>query len=222
MNSPSEVQPSPWAIRPFEADMADEFNWTASDSAGMEQWRALREAWPNDSQTFTESFETPVVTATSWSWWWQGEEALVSVCLVLGFLAISSMAWIRTWQLRRLRIPQSNLGIWRALRALNDSAAGIPANEAIVQAAYLEVRNRLLPESAAAAEWEGLDFSSREMECADFILQGLGPQEIAEMMHCTPRHVYNIRSSIRKKLDLPSEENLMKILLLRKQGHRRN
>lgn len=222
MNNPSDATQAPWAIRPFETDMANAFHWTEADSAGIKQWRALREAWPNTAQPFDESFEEPLVNATSWSWWWQGDEALVTVCLALGFLAISAIAWIRSRQLRRLHIPQSNLSIWRALRALNDSAAGIPANEAIVQAAYLEVRNRLLPESATAVEWEGLDFSSREMECADFILQGLGPQEIAEMMHCTPRHVYNIRSSIRKKLDLQSEENLMNILLLRKQAHRRN
>ena len=220
MNNPSDVPQAPWAARPFETDLANAFHWTEADSAGMKQWHALRETWPNTSEAFHESFETPLVNATSWSWWWKGDEALVTVCLVLGLLVITTIAWTRTRNLKRLHIPHSNLSIWRALRTLNDSTTRIPANEAVVQAAFLEVRNRLLPESAASAEWEGLDFSSREMECAEFILQGLGPQEIAEMMHCTPRHVYNIRSSIRKKLDLPSEENLMKILLLRKQGYR--
>lgn len=194
-----------WADRPFVPPFAEAFAWQPGDSAGQQLWRELRMNWETLPQLPYEE-AAPVDVRSAWHWWWHtGGAKWLTLALALA-AAIAGTGW---WWHRRL-FPRLELASfaehWPELHVIADGLDG-----RAVDAAYLasinQIQLRLLPSAPPLRpEWNALNDSERE--CAEFILQRLGPNEIARLMHCTPKHVYNLRSSIRKKLNIAAGNNL--------------
>ena len=86
-------------------------------------------------------------------------------------------------------------------------------------------RNIGLSETADfKAVFTDLDLTPTEIEVAECILLGLNAQEIAAQLQCTPSYIYNVRSSVRKKLDLDPESPIERQLkaFVDLQGERRH
>lgn len=188
----------PWAERPFAPPFATDFNWSPQDSAGQAQWRMFRENWNTLSpMPFTES--PPLESESAWSWWWRSKGSGWMVGAVGLFLAAGAAGWWR----RKRDFTRTDLASfaehWPELHVIADVLKGQPQDTTFT-AALNQIHQRLSPAAAALRpEWNVLNDSERE--CAELILKRLNPNEIARMMHCTPKHVYNLRSNIRKKLD---------------------
>lgn len=195
----------PWADRPFYPPFASDFQWTPSDSAGQAQWRVLRENWDTHAPLpFQES--APLENQSAWGWWWRSDAAGWMVLAGGAFLAAGGVGWWR----RRRDFPRTDLAPfaehWPELHVVAEVLHGRP-RDATFAAALSQIHQRLSPAAPTnRPEWNVLNDSERE--CAELILKRLNPNEIARMMHCTPKHVYNLRSNIRKKLDFDPGEDL--------------
>ena len=51
--------------------------------------------------------------------------------------------------------------------------------------------------------------NDREKEVAGYIASGFNSKEIAQMLHVTTQHIYNVRSRIREKVGVPDDQDLL-------------
>jgi DNA-binding CsgD family transcriptional regulator len=207
-----------WAVRPFTSPHGAAFHWEATDSVGMHHWRSLRGSW-SDGGAVSQRLASALPRPVSSRWWWlESDDALVWMVTLAGS-ALLAVAFAWRWS-RLRRISPSGLPrhLNAVIAALFRTSASGSLTPAAVHAAFVEVQDRLVPKPLELENWPGLDFNPSEIECANLTLDGLNPNEIAERMQCTARHIYNIRSGIRKKLGMPTEENLEATLRLRKGG----
>lgn len=66
------------------------------------------------------------------------------------------------------------------------------------------------------AALSAFDLTKTELDVALKIIKGISVQEIATQLHCTTAYIYNVRSSLRKKIEsdesLPLERQLRKLI----------
>jgi DNA-binding CsgD family transcriptional regulator len=192
-----------WTFRPFSNAGARAFQWSDSDLEGMKLWHRLRVV---SGEVDLPKVQGVVVEADDsvWSWWWAMDQApwLMAGCGVSAVMLVG--AW---WLWRRERpvlLLEHVTRRWPELEVLQLEGA----SKAVLDVAMNGVREQLLPGRGDRNQWVWSELNDREQECAGYIVQGLAPDDIARMMHCTPKHIYNLRSNIRKRLDLPKEADL--------------
>ena len=56
------------------------------------------------------------------------------------------------------------------------------------------------------------DLNEREKEVADYIASGFNSKEIAQILNVTTQYIYNVRSRIREKFDVPDGQDLLQWL----------
>lgn len=194
-----------WAERPFVSPFAEAFAWQPADSSGQELWKALRLNWETLPQLPYDE-PAPVDVRSAWYWWWHTAGAKWwTLALAVALALAGTGLWWRTRQFPKLELT-AFAEHWPELRVIADGLDHRSV-DAAYSASIAQIQHRLLPSaSPLRPEWNALNDSERE--CAEFILQRLGPHEIARLMHCTPKHVYNLRSSIRKKLNIAAGNDL--------------
>lgn len=192
-----------WAIRPFSNAGAEAFQWSDTDLEGMKLWHRLRVAW---GEVDLPEVQGVVVEAEDsvWSWWWAMDQApwLLAVSVVS-----AGVLWGAWWLWRRERpvvLSEHVTRRWPELEVMQREGA----SKAVLDVAMNGVREQLLPSRGDRKPWVWSELNEREQECAGYIVQGLAPDDIARMMHCTAKHIYNLRSNIRKRLNLPKEADL--------------
>lgn len=215
---PDSTARADWAVRPFTSPDDAVFHWEASDSVGMHHWLSLRDSWLGggaESRRLADALPRPV----SSRWWWLGsDEALLWMVILAGSaLLVVAFAW-RWSRLRRVSPSGLPRHLNTLIATLFRTSASSSLTPAAVHAAFAEVQDRLVPKPLEPENWPGLGFNPSEIECANLTLAGLNASEIAGRMQCTSQHIYNIRSSIRKKLGMPAEENFEATLRMRKGG----
>jgi DNA-binding CsgD family transcriptional regulator len=203
-----------WATLPFEASHSTAFNWTDSDSLGMAEWVMIRERW-----SAQPSEESPLLSLemqdSVFQWWLKSGDLPVVVWGMVSALAVGLvLRWIRLKHRKNQTKVDWAFDQWPALALLASSQAQ-GAKESARKAAADAILGLLLParEQLSPPVWPHLNDS--EAECAHHTLQRLSTREIAEIMHCTTKHVYNLRTSIRKKLDIPTSADLVAELMRR-------
>lgn len=192
-----------WALRPFSSAGAKAFQWSDTDLEGMKLWHRLRAVW---GEVDLPKVQGVVVDADAsvWSWWWAMDQApwLMTVWVVSAGMLLG--AW---WFWRRERpapLSEHVTRRWPELEVLQQEGAP----KAVLDVALNRIREQLLPGRGERSRWVWSELNEREQECAGYIVQGLAPDDIARMMHCTAKHIYNLRSNIRKRLDLPKAVDL--------------
>ncbi len=194
---------SDWAARPFAAPWSDSFRWQDSDLNGMQLWYRLRLNWGEPLEPKFHGV-TVEVNESVWSWWWSAGQA---PWLVAGMVVTALAAVVAWWAWRRERpapVAGHALRRWPELEVLQQRGA----SKAVLDVAMSGIRERLIPPRMDQDPWAWSELNEKEQECAGYIVRGLALEDIARMMHCTPKHVYNLRSNIRKRLNLPKDADL--------------
>lgn len=202
-----------WPERPFVHPWSEPFAWGESDSLAMDEWLEIRERWFENPPAAHPSTHVEI-SESVWGWWLRsGGVGPVAWCLGLGLIA---GGLLRRSNLRRLKRQQSDSALtkWPALSMLATASEGGFSTAARTAAAE-SIRSLLSParKELSPPVWPHLNDS--EAECAHLTLQRLSTREIADIMHCTTRHIYNLRTSIRKKLDIPTSADLVAELMRR-------
>lgn len=197
---------STWAVQPWMPPHAEAFSWGVGDAEGARMWRALRLNWVPDESVKADAAVAPLHRHSAWGWWMRAGQA---PWLIAGAVLAIALACAARFQRRRLVANTRRPACFVHWPELNAVVAGLPLRRpgAAYAMALHNVHLRLeskLP--AVRPGWEVLNASERE--CAECAMQRMNPAEIAQLMHCTTKHVYNLRSSIRKKLDLPADLDL--------------
>lgn len=208
-----KVRAQEWPDRPFVDPWSESFAWGESDSLAMDEWLQIRERWHENPVGASPSIHVEI-SESVWGWWLRGGGVgTVAWCLGLG-LVVGGL--LRRSNIRRLKRQQSDSALtrWPALSMLAAASDG-GASAAARTAAAESIRSLLTPaqEELSPPVWPHLNDS--EAECAHLTLQRLSTREIADIMHCTTRHVYNLRTAIRKKLDIPTSADLVAELMRR-------
>lgn len=77
-------------------------------------------------------------------------------------------------------------------------------------------RETITHDADHTAALSAFDLTKTELDVALKIMKGISVHEIATQLHCTTAYIYNVRSSLRKKLDfdesLPLERQLRKLI----------
>ena len=77
-------------------------------------------------------------------------------------------------------------------------------------------RETITHDADHSAALSAFDLTKTELDVALKIMKGISVHEIATQLHCTNAYIYNVRSSLRKKLDfhesLPLERQLRKLI----------
>jgi len=71
---------------------------------------------------------------------------------------------------------------------------------------------RLDPPDSGASTGRWRLLSAPEKEVAHLLVQHLPVRKIAKQMACSPSHIYNVRSSIRRKWNLEATEDLIEVI----------
>jgi DNA-binding CsgD family transcriptional regulator len=77
---------------------------------------------------------------------------------------------------------------------------------------------RLNPSDSGASTGRWLLLSAPEKEVAQLLVQHISVRKIAKQMACSPSHIYNVRSSIRRKWNLEASENLIEVIAREREG----
>lgn len=194
---------SDWAGLPFAEPWSRGFEWRESDLDGMRLWYGLRSDWGEHIEPEFKGIH--LETAESiWAWWWAAGQAPY---LVVG-IAVSVLALGAAWWAWRRELPSAVSGHafarWPELAVLQQRGA----SKAVLDVVMSDMREQLIPTRAEKERWRWSELNEREQECAGYIVRGLAPEDVARIMHCTPKHVYNLRSNIRKRLALPKDADL--------------
>lgn len=210
------VESQTWPERPFQGTEAEAFNWTPEDSAGMAYWLTIRQNW---ADTHQDDIPTAVGGAVEskesvLAWWLRGRDAGWALgCLGFGLVLGLMARQFRSRQKERQR-KQAGLEKWPALEVLAHGS-GNPMNPQVMEAAANAIRDLLVTPTPGLVSPPWPQLNESEAECAHLTLQRMSTREIADIMHCTTKHVYNLRTSIRKKLDIPTESDLVSELMRR-------
>lgn len=123
----------------------------------------------------------------------------------LGLFGVGAVAWSvvgRMWWKERFR----DLAKWSQLSHYLETGENI--SDAVADLEQIEVLSSLLLPDANNAHRDWFQLSSSEKVVARGILSDVSAKEIAEELVCTPSHVYNLRSRIRKKWGIDSNQAL--------------
>lgn len=194
-----------WAIQPWSQEHIDLFHWKDEDAKGQLIWLELRENWDTNS---TPEYQSMIECEdeTAWSWW--KSKGVLSFYMISSslFILVGGIAFGLRQQAKTRLAWEGLLEHWPELHTIVQILQGEQATPTFL-AAVSQARQRFQPASPMVhPDWSVLN--SSEKECLDLILKRLTPTEIAEIMHCTPKHIYNLRSSLRRKLNVEAEDNL--------------
>lgn len=179
----------PMERRPAWARWPDTAMWVlATTSAPTWKYAADAQLFPADV-----TFIKPPVNAVEWSWFWWVLLGLSG----FGFLALGV----------RQSSPLSPVPA--QFEALDKAIRNAEANgEALKSWRELLNEPHFMEEEIANLNWEDWGLSRTEEEVVAGLLMGWSAEETALKLVCTPSHIYNVRSQIRKKLNLSPNEDL--------------
>ena len=120
--------------------------------------------------------------------------------VVLGAASWAGMGWM--WWKNRNR----DLAKWSQLSHYLETGKGRAG--ALVELEQIEVLSNLLFSEANLAHNDWFQLSPSEKQVARGILHDVPAQVLADELMCTPSHIYNLRSSIRKKWGIESNQAL--------------
>ena len=129
------------------------------------------------------------------------------VLLAAGAIAWGAMGWM--WWKRRSRLNR-DLAKWAQLAHYLDT--GLNRSLALAELEQIELISSLLLPEADNAHNDWFQLSSSEKQVARGILNDRSAQVLAQEMRCTPSHIYNLRSSIRKKWGVESNQALLQAI----------
>lgn len=180
----------PQERRPAWARLSDTAMWVlAVTSAPTWNYATESEWFDLESAAFIE-LPAP---SEKWMWvWW----ALLAISL--GVIVVA----VILGSARFYGVPASFGAIDEAIRRKRMSAEA--------SSAWLELQNRMsiLEVEVADVDWGDVQLSGTEEEVVAGMLRGWSAEETALKLVCTPSHIYNVRSQIRKKLNLSPNEDL--------------
>lgn len=129
--------------------------------------------------------------------------------ILFALVLAGSVAWgvvgvriVRDWK-RNRRVGGAK---WSQLAAFLQSGKNRAA--AISELEQIEILSSLMLPQANNANGDWFQLTPSEKQVARGIFNDVPAQELAESLLCTPSHVYNLRSSIRKKWGIKSNQAL--------------
>lgn len=127
-----------------------------------------------------------------------------SALLLLGFACLGGVVWLKRRERRQLELDGLR---WPAM--VSALQKGEVDEDATLEWQSLK---RSFPRDVKTGKerWEKL--SAPEKEVAQMLVELLPVRKIAKQMACSPSHIYNVRSSIRRKWDLASEDDLLEAI----------
>lgn len=145
------------------------------------------------------------------------EEQFWNRVMVLGFLAFLLFATgyvlVALGQRKRRSQTARNFEFGthdhKSVQLIRDSLVS-QSNSEVALAQLAELRELLESKQIGTLNrWaEGQGLTSSEFRLLELIGKGYSAAECSSLMDCTKSHIYNLRSSIRKKLSLPESETL--------------
>ena len=130
-------------------------------------------------------------------------EYLFGIVALLGILGLT-LILLQEWRRSRILNPWNEI-TWHLKTGQNQHGA-------LEQLKLLQIFIAIFQHDVMRLESDWLMLNPSEREVAIKIVQGKAADEIATQMNCTTSHVYNLRSSIRKKWDLNPEEDFKKAI----------
>lgn len=136
---------------------------------------------------------------------WMQLNLLPMALFVLSFLMALAAWWFASVQIRRRISPSFEAADSDQLDILKAIETG--ENRMVASNLWQSFLRKSEDASRSHPKW--LELSATEQELAFYLVQHFSIKEIAVKMSCTVGHLYNVRSSIRKKWNLEPEEDLI-------------
>ena len=130
-------------------------------------------------------------------------EYLFGIVALSGILGLT-LILIKEWRLGRILRPWNEITL--------HLKTGQNQQSALKQLKFLQIRIAIFQHDIRRLDSDWMMLTPSERELASKIIQGKAADEIATQMNCTTSHVYNLRSSIRKKWQLNTEEDFIQAI----------